>query len=76
MYLRADTKWGKQDYIGGYTQSNASGIKWMTQGFEGLWGGVFSKEGVLHTFWRGGMNETSIMKIYRNEKANRRAGMN
>jgi len=24
MYLQADTKWGKQDYIGGCTQSNAS----------------------------------------------------
>jgi hypothetical protein len=38
IYLRADTKWGKQDYIGGCTQSNASGAKWLTQGFEGLRG--------------------------------------
>lgn len=38
IYLRADTKWGKQDYIGRCTQSNDSGIKWLTPGFEGLRG--------------------------------------
>ena len=51
-YLRADTKWGKQDYIGGCTQSNASEIKWMTQGFEGL-GGYSVKGGVPYLLeWR------------------------
>jgi hypothetical protein len=38
IHLPTDTKWGKHDYVGGCTQSNASGIKWLTQGFEGLRG--------------------------------------
>jgi hypothetical protein len=50
--LRADTKWGKQDYIGGCTESNASRIKWLTQGFEGLRG--YSPKGGTPYFleWR------------------------
>ena len=75
MYVRADAKWGKQDYIGGCTQNSARGINWLTQGFEGLAGAVYRRE-ALHTFWRGGVHETCIMKIYRKEKADRRACMN
>ena len=43
IYLRADTNWGKQDYIGGCTHSNIGGIKWLKLRFSELSG--YSAEG-------------------------------